>query len=178
MRLQIEGMAAAEQKNASAASAAADRIVVLSNQAGQRPLAQKVLTIQAREAEAIAAEAGGDSEKAVAMMNDAVALEDSIYALSQPPYPPIPAHELYGTILLEMNRPAQAHEQFDDALKRTPRRPKAIYGLALSAQALGDNPTAAAEYADFLKVWKNADQNLPEIAAAKRFLAPTRPGSN
>ncbi len=129
MRLQIEAMAAAKQKDAPAARAAADRIVILSNEAGQRPLAQKVLAIQAKEAQAEAALASGDTEKAIANMNDAVTVEDSIYALSQPPYPSIPAHELYGTILIEMNRPAQAQEQFDDCLKRTPGRPKAIYGL-------------------------------------------------
>jgi hypothetical protein len=174
MRLQIEAMAAAKQKDAAAARAAADRVMVLSTQAGQRPLAQAVLTIQGKEAEAEAALAGGDMEKVTANMNDAVKIEDSIYALSQPPYPPIPAHELYGTMLLEMNRPAQAREQLDESLKRTPGRPKAIYGLARSAQLLGDNRTAAREYAHFLLVWKNADPNVPEIAAAKLFLASTQ----
>ena len=171
MRLLIEAMAAAKQKNAPAARAAADRILVLSNEAGQRPLAQEVMAIQAKEAEAEAALAGGDRKKAIANMNDAIRIEDSIDALSQPPCPPIPVHELYGTILLEMNRPAQAYKQFAQALKRTPGRPKAIYGLAQSAEALRDNPTAAREYTKFLQVWRNADQNLSETATAKRFLA-------
>jgi tetratricopeptide (TPR) repeat protein len=177
MRLQIKAMAAAKQKDAASARAAADRIVILSNEAGQRPLAQKVLTIQAKEAQAEAALASGDSEKATANMNDAVRIEDSIYALSQPPYPPIPVHELYGTMLLDMNRPAQAREQFAESLKRTPGRPKAIYGLAQSAQALGDNQTAAGEYAKFLQIWENADPSLPEITTARRFLASTQTGS-
>jgi hypothetical protein len=169
MRLQIEAMAAAKQKDAPAARNAADRIVALSNEPGQRPLAQKVLSIQAKEAQAEAALASGDSDKAITNMTDAVRIEDSIYALSQPPYPPIPVHELYGTMLLEMNRPAQAREQFAESLKRTPGRPRAIFGLARSAQLLGDNRMAAAEYKDFLDVWKNADQSLPEIAAAQRL---------
>jgi len=80
-------------------------------------------------------------------------------------------------MLLEMNRPAQAREQFGDSLKRTPGRPKAIYGLAQSAQALGDKKRAAAEYSRFLQIWKNADQNLPEITAAKRFLASNQTSS-
>ena len=130
MRLQIEAMAAAKQKDAAAARAATDRIVVLSNEADQRPLAQKVLTIQAKEAEAEASLASGVQEKAIANMNDAVRIEDAIYALAQPPYPPIRIHELYGTMLLEMNRPAQAQKQLDDCLERTPGRPRAIYGLA------------------------------------------------
>jgi len=82
-----------------------------------------------------------------------VAIEDSIYALSQPPYPPIPAHELYGDLLMEMNRPAETEKQFAAALKRTPGRPKAIDGLARSAQAQGDNRTATKEYKEFLDVW-------------------------
>jgi hypothetical protein len=176
MRLQIAVMAAVKDKNGFAASAGADRIVILSNEAGQRPLAQKVLTIQAKEAQAEAALASGDSEKAIANMNDAVRIEDSIYALSQPPYPPIPVHELYGTMLLEMNLPAQAREQFVDSMKRTPRRPRAILGLAQSAELLGDNRMAAAEYTAFVQAWKNADVSLPEITTAKRFLASTQTG--
>src|SRR6516165_9674300 len=71
MRFQIEALAAAKRKDAPAARSAADRIMILSNEAGQRPLAQKVLTIQAKEAQAEAALASGDSEKAIANMNDA-----------------------------------------------------------------------------------------------------------
>ncbi len=171
MRLQIDAMAAAKRKDAPAAVAAADRIEVLSNQAGQQPLAQKVLVIQAKEAQAEAALAGGDNEKAIANMNDAVKVEDSIYALSQPAYPPIPAHELYRTMLLDMNRAAQAEKEFAESLKRTPGRPKKIYGLARSAQAQGDNVEAVKEYTKFLQTWKNADQEQPEIALANRFLA-------
>ena len=130
-----------------------------------------------REAQAEAALVSGDWQKAIANMNGAVRIEDSIYALSQPPYPPIPAHELYGIMLLGMNRPAQARHQFTASLKRTPGRPRAILGLARSAQLLGDNQTAAAEYKDFIEIWKNADQNLPEIPAAKRFLASTQIGT-
>jgi tetratricopeptide (TPR) repeat protein len=174
MRLQIQAMAAAERKDARAALAAANEMVALSNQPGQRPLAQKVLAIQAKQAQAAAAQAAGDADKAIAMMNGAVAIEDSIYALSQPPYPPIPAHELYGDLLLELNRPADAEHQFAQALERTPGRPLAIYGLARAAQALGDNARAAKQYSTFLQVWRNADQDLPELAAAKRSLAPAQ----
>jgi Tfp pilus assembly protein PilF len=71
---------------------------------------------------------------------------------------------------MEMNRPGEAEKQFVQALERTPGRPKAIYGLAESAQAPGDNQTAAREYSNFLRGWKDADQNLPEIASAKQFL--------
>jgi tetratricopeptide (TPR) repeat protein len=114
--------------------------------------------------------AAADQAKTIAMMDEAVAIEDSIYALSQPPYPPIPAHELYGTLLLEMNRPARAREQFATTLRRTPGRPKAILGLAQTAQAMGDNREAARQYESFLELWKGADADRPEMLAVKQFL--------
>jgi len=98
------------------------------------------------------------------------AIEDSIYALSQPPYPPIPVHELYGTTLLEMNQPAQALAQFAETLRRTPGRPKAIFGLARAAQTLRDYRTAAKQYEKFLQLWKSADPDRPEVVSAKQFL--------
>jgi hypothetical protein len=177
MRLQIDAMAAAKRKDVSGAVAAADKILVLSNQRGQQPLVQKILDLQAKEAQAAAAEATGDQEKTIALMDDAVAIEDSIYALSQPPYPAIPAHELYGDMLMEINLPAAAEKQFALALQRTPRRPMAIYGLAQCAQAQGDRQGAAKQYGKFLRVWKNADQGLPAISVARRFLEQTQGGS-
>jgi Tfp pilus assembly protein PilF len=56
-------------------------------------------------------------------------------------------------------------------LQRTPNRPKAIFGLARAAQALGDNATASERYQEFLSMWKDADPDRPEVATAKEFLA-------
>jgi tetratricopeptide (TPR) repeat protein len=91
--------------------------------------------------------------------------------LSQPPYPIIPAAELSGNLLLDLNRPAEAAPYFRKTLQRTPNRPKAIFGLARAAQALGDNVTARERYQEFLSIWKNADPDRPEGATAKEFLA-------
>jgi len=104
-------------------------------------------------------------------MKEAVAIEDSIDSLSQPPYPIIPANELFGTLLMELNRPADAKERFLRALERTPGRPKAIYGIARAAQATGDKATAQQRYQQFLTLWKNADPDRPEVTIAKEFLA-------
>jgi hypothetical protein len=133
--------------------------------------------MQAKEAEAIAAQAAGDREGVIAKMNEVIAIEDSIYALSQPPYPIIPAHELFGSMLLEMNGPADAMKHFTETLRRTPGRPKAIYGIARAAEAFGDKQTATKRYTEFLELWKHADRNRPEIATARRFLSMSRASS-
>jgi tetratricopeptide (TPR) repeat protein len=171
MKSQVEAMAAARRGDVAGARAAADRIVTLSNEPDQHPFARQIITLQAKESEAIAAQAAGDRKGANERMNEAVAIEDSIYALSQPPYPIIPAHELYGTMLMEMGRPADAMKHFMETLKRTPGRARAIYGIARAAQALNDKQTAIKRYTELLELWKNADNDRPEITAARRFLS-------
>jgi tetratricopeptide (TPR) repeat protein len=169
-KLQWEAKAAAVRKDAGAAGAAAAKLVSLSQEPGQHPFAKLIITLQAKETQAFAAEAAGDADGAVTKLKEAVAIEDSIDDLSQPPYPVIPARELFGTLLMGLNRPDDAREQFQQTLKRTPGRPKAIYGLAQAAQATGDNATARQRYQEFLKIWKDADPDRPEVAAAKQFL--------
>jgi len=171
MKLQLEAMAAGRRSDAAAAQAAADRIVALSKEPGQHPFVEPIITMQAEEAQAIAAQAAGDARRVTSMMDAAVATEDSIYTLSQPPYPIIPAHELYGAMLLELGRPADAARHFTEVLKRTPGRPQAIRGIARAAEALGDKRTATQRYREFLSIWKDADQDHPDLAAARRSLA-------
>jgi tetratricopeptide (TPR) repeat protein len=143
----------------------------LSQEPGQHPFAKQIISLQAKEAEAFAAEAAGDAGEAVAKLKEAIAIEESIDDLSQPPYPVIPANELCGDLLLEFNRPAEATNYFQKALLRTPNRPKAIFGLARAAQALGANETAGKRYEQFLAVWKTADADRPELATAREFLS-------
>ena len=177
MKSQLEAMAEARRGDAAGAKAAADRIRALSDEPGQHPFAKQIITLQAKEAEAIAAQAAGDGEGAMARMNEAIAIEDSIYALSQPPYPITPAHELDGTMSLEMKRPADAMRHFTETLRRTPGRPKAIYGIARAAEALGDKQTAIKRYTELLELWKHADKDRPEIAKARAFIETMRTGS-
>jgi tetratricopeptide (TPR) repeat protein len=170
VKLQWEAKAAAARGAAGTARAAAAKLVALSEEPGQHPFAKLIITLQAREAEAFAAQAAADGDEAVARLKEAVAIEDSIDDLSQPPYPAIPANELCGNLLLELNRPAEASTYFRKASLRTPNRPKAILGLARAARALRDNETAAKRYQDFLAIWRTADPDRPELGEARGFL--------
>ena len=170
VKLQWEAKAAAVRKDAAAASAAAAKLVSLSQEPGQHPFAKLMISLQAKEAEAFAVEAAGDSDTAVARLKEAVAMEDSIDDLSQPPYPVIPANELCGNLLLELNRPAEAATYFQRALRRTPNRPKQVFGLARAAEIQGDRETAKKRYEEFLAIWKTADSDRPELAKTRKFL--------
>src|SRR6516162_5745178 len=170
VKLQWEAKAAAERKDPAAANAAAAKLVSLSREPGQHPFAKLIISLQAKEAEAFAADASGDTDNAVARLKDAVAMEDSIDDLSQPPYPVIPANELCGNLLLQLNRPAEATIYFQKALSRTPNRPKLIFGLARAAEIQGAVETAKKRYEEFLAIWKAADSDRPELATAREFL--------
>jgi len=169
-KLQWQAKAAAVRKDANAAKAAAAQLAALARESGQHPFAQLIIGLQAIEADAFAAEAAGDSAAAVAKLKEAVAKEDSIDDLSQPPYPVIPANELLGEFLLTLNRPADATVCFENALRRTPNRPMAVFGLARAAQALGENEAARKRYVQFLGIWRAADPDRRELAAANAFL--------
>jgi hypothetical protein len=80
-------------------------------------------------------------------------------------------------MLLEMGRPAGALKHFAETLKRTPGRPKALYGIARAAQALGDSRMAGKRYTEFIEMWKTADEDRPELAVARAFLAAADAGS-
>jgi tetratricopeptide (TPR) repeat protein len=169
MKLHLEVMAAASRKDAATAKAKAAEMAERAGAAGH-PFVQQILTIQAREAAALAAHAAGDGAGARKEMEAAAAIEDSIDSLSQPPYPIIPAHELYGSMLMDMGRPADARKHFEQTLRRTPGRPKAIAGVARAAEAMGDTATARAQYSSLIEMWKRADPDRPELRAAQRFL--------
>jgi tetratricopeptide (TPR) repeat protein len=175
MKLHLEAMAAARRKDTATARTKAAEMMERARVPGQHPFVQQILTMQAREAAALAAQAAGDAAGAVTEMEAAVAIEDSIDSLSQPPYPIIPAHELYGSILMDMGRPAEARRHFEETLRRTPGRPKAIVGIARAAEAMGDTATARAQYTLLIEMWKSADPDRPELQAARRFLQAAAP---
>ena len=168
MRLHIEVMAAAHRKDAATAKTKAAEMMTLASAPGQHPFVQQILMMQAREAASAAAYAVGDTAAALKEMEAAVAIEDGIDSLSQPPYPIIPAHELYGSMLMGMGKPAEARKEFEETLKRTPGRPKAIAGIARAAEAMGDAAAAKAQYSRLLEMWPHADPDRPELQAARR----------
>jgi tetratricopeptide (TPR) repeat protein len=170
VKLQWEAKAAAVRKDPIAAKSAATQLAALAQEPGLHPFVKAILSLQAKEAEAFAAEAAGDYDAAVKKLKEAVGMEDAITDLSQPPYPVIPSSELCGDFLLRLNRPAEAAIYFQKTLQRTPNRPKALFGLARAAEAMGDDATAGRYYEEFLTIWRNADPDLPELAAAREFL--------
>jgi tetratricopeptide (TPR) repeat protein len=101
------------------------------------------VNIQLGEAGAWAAQAEGKSDEAVVLMRSAADQEDAVEKLPVTPGAIIPAREQLGDLLLEQNWPKQALEEFEAALKETPRRRGALAGAARAAELTGNRKKAA-----------------------------------
>jgi tetratricopeptide (TPR) repeat protein len=124
---------------------------------GEDYWAQQV-EIQALEVEAWAALAAGKKEEALRQMKSAAELEDGTEKNAVTPGPLAPARELLGEMLVEMNEPVQALEQFEATLKKEPGRFRALYGAAHAAQVSGNRETSQRYFGELLKVCTRADK--------------------
>ena len=101
-------------------------------------------------------------------MKSAAELEDGTEKSAVTPGPLAPARELQGEMLLEINEPAQALEQFEATLKKEPKRFRALYGAARAAQLSGNSDASRGYFRELLKVCANADSpGRPELTEAR-----------
>jgi Tfp pilus assembly protein PilF len=61
-------------------------------------------------------------------------------------------------MLLDINQPAQALEQFEATLKKEPNRFRALYGSARAAQLSGNREASRKYFAKLLKICERADK--------------------
>ena len=83
-----------------------------------------------------------------------------------------PVHELYGEILLDLDRPADAIEKFETSLLRMPNRPRSLLGLARAYAETGDRDMAAEAYEKLTEVWAGRE-SFDGFQEARRFLETT-----
>jgi tetratricopeptide (TPR) repeat protein len=114
--------------------------------------------IQETEVGAWAALAAGKQEEALRQMKLAAELEDGTEKSAVTPGPLAPARELLGEMLLEVNEPAQALEQFEATLTKEPGRFRALDGAARAAQLSGNRDASQRYFQELLKVCVHADK--------------------
>ena len=102
--------------------------------------------IQIQAASALAAYAEGKKEEALALMRAAADMEDATEKHPVVPGPLIPARELLGDMLLELQLPAQALKEFEASAQREPNRLRGYYGAARAAEMANDRHKATAYY--------------------------------
>jgi len=127
--------------------------------------------IQRRAAAAWVARAEGKNDEALELMRAAADLEDSTEKHPVTPAPVVPARELLGEMLLDLNQPAPALVEFEASLVREPNRFNGLYGAARAAELSGNTAKARALYERLMALCDRADGDRPELKHAKAALA-------
>jgi hypothetical protein len=161
------GQVAAANESATALHQIRERLL----KANEHYWSQQV-EIQQLAVSAWAALAAGKKKNALRQMNSAAAMEDGTEKSAVTPGPLAPARELLGEMLLELNEPTHALEQFAATLKTEPRRFRALYGAAHAAQLIGSRDTSQRYFRELLKVCADADKpGRAELKEARDALA-------
>lgn len=121
---------------------------------GGNPDAGKSVRIMARELSALLAEARGRRDEAIAELQEAVRIEESMRPPNGAADPIKPSHELLGEVLLRAGKAAEAAKAFDSGLLRMPNRARALHGAALAYSAAGDRQRADERWQTLRSFWK------------------------
>ena len=115
--------------------------------------------------------ASGDETEAVDLASRAADLEGTVEKHPVTPGPLLPARELLGDLLMEVGRPAEALAAYEGTLEVERNRARALYGAARAAEAAGDHETAGRHFASLLELLVSADEERPDLQAARAWNA-------
>jgi hypothetical protein len=131
----------------------------------------KQVEIQAAAVEAWSAFAAGARKQALRRMELAAAMEDGTEKSAVTPGPLAPARELLGDMLLAMNEPTKALQQYEATLRKEPRRFRSLFGAAHSARLAGVTEKSRQYFRQLLEVCSKADDpGRPELSEARAAL--------
>lgn len=114
--------------------------------------------------------AEGDADSALRTMRSAAELESSTEKHPVTPGEVLPARELLGDMLLELESPAEARLAYEAALERSPNRFNSLYGAGRAAESSGDSDAAALYYGLLLELTKDADTERDALRHARTYL--------
>ena len=113
--------------------------------------------------------ARGSRDDGLARLVAAANAEDNTDKAAISPGPLVPARELVGEMLLEMQRPADALAAFQATLAKERNRFRATALAAMAADQTGDTALAAEYRTQLAQIARDGDRpGRPELAAARR----------
>ena len=129
------------------------------------------VAIEIKIIEAWRALAKGDNEEALTLMKLAAKLESETSKHPVTPGEILPADELLGDMLLELNRPEEALVAYEVNLDGHPNRFNGLYGAAIAAKQSGNEEKADLYFDQLLHLAENSNSDRPELKEAKEFVS-------
>ena len=166
------GMSAARAGNATLAERARQALADRARDPREGDLRPAVALME-REVAALVALAARRGNEAVGILQAAAQSEAQLPPPLGLPEPIKPAPELLGEALIELDRPAEAVDFFQQALRRNANRSLSVLGLARAAAASGDAAGAREHYRQLLVNFSGADPELAVLAEARAALGQT-----
>jgi tetratricopeptide (TPR) repeat protein len=111
--------------------------------------------------------AEGNNDEALELLQEIARTDEGLLATDGD----IPAHEMMGDMLLDMNRPQQALLEYEAELKVNRNRFNSLYGAGHAAEGDKNYARATAYYQQLLKVCAGGTSTRPELAHAQEFLS-------
>ena len=130
----------------------------------------KEVEIQIKIGEAWIQFASGNKTEALNLMKLGADMEDSTEKHPVTPGEVLPARELLGDMLLQMNQNENALTAYETALKKSPNRFNSLYGAGKAAEKSGDNKKAIYYYKQLSTTADTVNSNRPEFTEVKSFL--------
>ncbi|HZO18640.1 MAG TPA: tetratricopeptide repeat protein [Gemmatimonadaceae bacterium] len=165
------GLGAAHEGDLGGAHAAAARLAELERSTGAsgEALFARHIRVLRLEVDAWIAQVSGKRDSAVALMREAVELEASTPKHAVTPAPTLPAAELFGDMLLEQGKPADALAAYRRSASGYPRRFNGLLGAARAARQMGNDTLARAMYEQLIRVATGGGRER-ELSEARGFL--------
>jgi tetratricopeptide (TPR) repeat protein len=158
-------------------AAGARRSIERLNQLGAALTARKLAywaeqsQVQVEVATAWALRAEGKHAEALAQLRAAADHEDRTDKHVVTPGPIVPARELLGDMLMEMNRPQEALKAYEASIVKEPNRFRGLHGAALAAERAGDPARARLHYQMLAAMCAGSEGTRAELVRARQLVS-------
>ena len=130
----------------------------------------KQVEIQIKTSQAWLSFRKNDLENGLALMQEAAEIERHTSTHPLSPGDVLPAIELLGDMLLELNKPEEALAAYEENLNERPNRFNGIYGAAIASKQSGDFEKATHYFNQLIELTKGINSERPEIEEAKAYI--------
>ena len=107
----------------------------------------------------------------IALLNEAVDMEDDVGKHGITPGKLTPAREFLADMLMSVDQPHDALEIYEQNLMINPNRFNGVYGAAMAAKESGDEDKATLYFNKLVDLTKNTNSNRPELKEALNWLS-------